>query len=177
MRYVTGHDRSPRKAREPGLDASIRGFVLPETMPALAAPGLSWTGFSDALLRGRPVRDGARRMTVTAATPREGADRLRNLPFDHADLAGVAVGSDVADLRWRRPDRPHCDDRTQAASDGGRQMDKLGERPGERTNSDDSGNSVRDASTGTPGSLHARTIPVQTLMSTMDCVVNSRKET
>jgi prepilin-type N-terminal cleavage/methylation domain-containing protein len=70
--------------------ASNRGFTLVEMMIALVLFGVGMMALAQVLPRGLSVRDKARRMTVATSMAQEEVERLRNLPFNHADLAGGA---------------------------------------------------------------------------------------
>jgi prepilin-type N-terminal cleavage/methylation domain-containing protein len=69
------------------VHGSNHGFTLVEMMVALVLFGVGMMALAQSLPRGLSVRDQARRMTVASSMAQEGVERLRNLPFNHADLA------------------------------------------------------------------------------------------
>jgi prepilin-type N-terminal cleavage/methylation domain-containing protein len=80
--------RSARRAARPVIDR--RGFTLVEMMIALVLFGLGMMALAQALPNGLSVRDKARRMSVATSMAQEEVERLRDLPWTHADLdAGV----------------------------------------------------------------------------------------
>ena len=64
-----------------------RGFTLVEMMIALVLFGVGMMALAQVLPNGLSVRDKARRMSVATSMAQEEVERLRNLPFNHADLA------------------------------------------------------------------------------------------
>lgn len=56
-------------------------------MIALVLFGVGMMALAQAIPRGLSVRDKARRMSVATSMAQEEIERLRNLPFNHADLA------------------------------------------------------------------------------------------
>ncbi len=88
MRIMKRRDRTQKNARKRGLHASNRGFTLVEMMVALVLFGVGMMALAQTLPQGLSVRDKARRMTVATTMAQEGVERLRDLPFNHADLAG-----------------------------------------------------------------------------------------
>jgi len=77
--------RGPVRSRRSRND---RGFTLVEMMIALVLFGVGLMALAQALPSGLSVRDRARRMTVATNLAQEEMERLRGLPFAHADLAG-----------------------------------------------------------------------------------------
>ena len=65
-----------------------RGFTLVEMMIALVLFGVGLMALAQTLPNGLSVRDRARRMSVATNLAQEEMERLRGLPFAHADLAG-----------------------------------------------------------------------------------------
>ena len=65
-----------------------RGFTLVEMMIALVLFGVGMMALAQVLPNGLSVRDKARRMSVATSMAQEEVERLRNLPFNHADLGG-----------------------------------------------------------------------------------------
>ena len=63
-----------------------RGFTLVEMMIALVLFGVGMVALAQVLPNGLSVRDKARRMSVATSMAQEEVERLRNLPFNHADL-------------------------------------------------------------------------------------------
>jgi len=84
---MTRGNRTLKKARKRDLHGSNHGFTLVEMMVALVLFGVGMMALAQSLPRGLSVRDQARRMTVASSMAQEGVERLRNLPFNHADLA------------------------------------------------------------------------------------------
>lgn len=77
-----------KSARARRLRTSNRGFTLVEMMIALVLFGVGMMALAQVLPRGLSVRDKARRMSVATSMAQEEVERLRNLPFNDADLAG-----------------------------------------------------------------------------------------
>lgn len=88
MRLATFFHRTRRPARRGLLPGGNRGFTLVEMMIALVLFGVGMMALAQVLPRGLSVRDKARRMSVATSMAQEEVERLRNLPFNHADLAG-----------------------------------------------------------------------------------------
>jgi prepilin-type N-terminal cleavage/methylation domain-containing protein len=64
-----------------------RGFTLVEMMIALVLFGVGMMALAQVLPNGLSVRDKARRMSVATSMAQEEIERLRDLPYNHADLA------------------------------------------------------------------------------------------
>jgi type IV pilus assembly protein PilV len=90
VRFPTRRDHTAKKTRKRGLHGSNRGFTLVEMMVALVLFGIGMMALAQTLPQGISFRDKARRMTVATSMAQEGIERLRDLPFNHADLAGGA---------------------------------------------------------------------------------------
>lgn len=88
MRLATFYRRNRNSRLRPLLRGSNRGFTLVEMMIALVLFGVGMMALAQVLPRGLSVRDKARRMSVASSMAQEEVERLRNLPFNHADLAG-----------------------------------------------------------------------------------------
>jgi Tfp pilus assembly protein PilV len=73
-------------------------------MIALVLFGVGMMALAQALPHGLSVRDKARRMSVATSMAQEEVERLRNLPFRHADLAagGHSDQDNPADNAFRR---------------------------------------------------------------------------
>ena len=67
-----------------------RGFTLVEMMIALVLFGVGMMALAQVLPNGLSVRDKARRMSVATSMAQEEIERLRDLPYNHADLAAGA---------------------------------------------------------------------------------------
>lgn len=76
--------KSPKRARRFPDDL---GFTLVEMMIALVLFGVGLMALAQSLPSGLSVRDKARRMSVATNLSQEAVERLRDLPYDHADLA------------------------------------------------------------------------------------------
>jgi len=74
----------------PAPRARQAGFTLVEMMIALTLFGVGLMALAQALPNGLSVRDKARRLSVATNLAQEELERLRSIPFDHADLAGGA---------------------------------------------------------------------------------------
>lgn len=88
MRLATFYRRNRNSRLRPLLRGGNRGFTLVEMMIALVLFGVGMMALAQVLPRGLSVRDKARRMSVASSMAQEEVERLRNLPFNHADLAG-----------------------------------------------------------------------------------------
>lgn len=65
-----------------------RGFTMVEMMIALVLFGVGMMALAQVLPNGLSVRDKARRMSVATSMAQEEIERLRDLPYNHQDLAG-----------------------------------------------------------------------------------------
>lgn len=87
MRLATIFHRTRILRRHPASRGGNGGFTLVEMMIALVLFGVGMMALAQVLPRGLSVRDKARRMSVATSMAQEEVERLRNLPFTHADLA------------------------------------------------------------------------------------------
>lgn len=83
-RLPFSHRYRPDVPQANGRDA---GFTLVEMMVALVLFGVGLMALAQSLPQGLSVRDKARRMTVATNLAQETVEQLRNLPFDHGNLA------------------------------------------------------------------------------------------
>jgi prepilin-type N-terminal cleavage/methylation domain-containing protein len=87
LRLATFYRRTPVPRRRGLPRGDNHGFTLVEMMIALVLFGVGMMALAQVLPRGLSVRDKARRMSVASSMAQEEVERLRNLPFAHADLA------------------------------------------------------------------------------------------